>query len=37
MLVPLAAGLLGFGNSFRMKRQPDIEPQADIEGASFGG
>jgi EmrB/QacA subfamily drug resistance transporter len=37
MLVPLAAALLGFGNSFRMKRQPDIEPQADIEGASFGG
>jgi hypothetical protein len=35
MLVPLAAGLIGFGNSLRMKRQPDIEPQADLEGLAF--
>jgi MFS family permease len=26
LLVPIVAGLLGFGNSFRMRRQPDPEP-----------
>jgi hypothetical protein len=35
LLVPLLAGLLGFANSFRMKRQPDITPQANLEGVGF--
>ncbi len=36
LLVPLLAGLVGFANSFRMKRQPDITPSADIEGVALG-
>jgi hypothetical protein len=36
MLVPVLAGLLGFANSFRMIRLPDIEPAADIEGVALG-
>jgi hypothetical protein len=27
---------LGFANSFRMIRLPDIEPAADIEGVALG-
>jgi hypothetical protein len=34
--VPVLAGLLGFANSFRMIRLPDIEPAADIEGVALG-
>jgi len=37
LLVPLTAGLIGFGNSFRMMRQPDIEPAADLEAVALGG
>src|SRR5690606_238308 len=36
LLVPLLAGLLGLAVSFRMARQPDIEPSADLEGVAFG-
>ncbi len=32
LFVPAIAGLLGFGNSFRMRRLPDITPAAPIEG-----
>jgi hypothetical protein len=35
MSVPVLAGLIGFGLSFRMKRLPDIEPQANLEGMAF--
>jgi EmrB/QacA subfamily drug resistance transporter len=35
MMVPVLAGLIGFGLSFKMKRLPDIEPQADLEGMAF--
>jgi hypothetical protein len=30
------ASLLGFANSFRMRRLPDITPSADIEGVGLG-
>ncbi len=36
LLVPLLCGLLGFLNSFRMARLPDIKPSASIEGLSLG-
>ncbi len=36
LLVPLVAGLIGFGNSFRMLRLPDVTPSADIEGIIGG-
>ena len=36
LLVPILAGLLGFLNSFRMLRLPDIEPSASLEGAALG-
>jgi len=36
LLVPAIASLAGLGNSFRMRRLPDITPAADIEGASVG-
>jgi EmrB/QacA subfamily drug resistance transporter len=36
MLVPIVACLLGFMNSFRMMRLPDLKPSADVEGASLG-
>jgi hypothetical protein len=36
LLVPAIAGLLGFGNSFRMRRLPDITPAAPVDGADFG-
>jgi MFS family permease len=36
LLVPVIAGLLGFGNSFRMRRLPDIKPATPIEGVDFG-
>ena len=32
LLVPLLAGLLGLGNSFRMLRLPDQKPSAPLEG-----
>ncbi len=37
LLVPLIAGLVGFVNSFRMMRLPDVTPSAGIEGATLGG
>jgi len=36
LLVPLLAGLVGFINSFRMMRLPDVTPSADIEGILGG-
>jgi len=36
LLVPLLASLLGFGNSFRMLRLPDVQPTANLEGLDFG-
>ena len=36
LLVPLLAGLLGLGNSFRMLRLPDVKPSASLEGLDFG-
>ena len=36
MLVPILACLLGFINSFRMMRLPDVKPSAAVEGASLG-
>ena len=36
LLVPAIAGLLGFANSFRMRRLPDITPAAPLDGADFG-
>ncbi len=37
LLVPLLAGLLGLANGFRMLRQPDVPPSADLEGMMLGG
>jgi MFS family permease len=37
LLVPLIAGLVGFVNSFRMMRLPDVAPSAGIEGVTLGG
>ena len=36
LLVPAIAALLGLGNSFRMRRLPDIKPAAPMEGLDFG-
>ena len=36
LLVPLLAGLLGLGNSFRMLRLPEVTPSASAEGATLG-
>jgi hypothetical protein len=36
LLVPLLAGLLGFGNSFRMLRLPDQKPKSALDGMDFG-
>ena len=36
LLVPLLACLLGFGNSLRMLRLPDVKPSASLEGSGFG-
>jgi MFS family permease len=36
LLVPLLCSLLGFANSFRMIRLPDVKPSASLEGAAFG-
>jgi EmrB/QacA subfamily drug resistance transporter len=36
LLVPALAGLLGLANSFRMRRLPDIEPAAPLDGLDFG-
>ena len=36
LLVPAIAGLLGFANSFRMRRLPDIKPAAPLDGVDFG-
>ncbi len=36
LLVPLLAGLIGLGNSFRMLRLPDQKPAAPLEGMDFG-
>ena len=36
LLVPLLAGLLGFANSFRMVRLPDVTPSAAVEGMVLG-
>jgi hypothetical protein len=35
LLVPILAGLLGFFNSFRMMRLPDIEPSASADAAAL--
>ena len=37
LLVPLLAGVFGFLASFRMLKQPDVEPSADLESVSLGG
>jgi len=36
MLVPILACLLGFLNSFRLMRLPDIQPSASVEGLGLG-
>ena len=36
LLVPLLCGLLGFLNSFRMVRLPDVKPSASLEGLALG-
>ena len=36
LVVPLLAALLGFGNSFRMLRLPDLKPSASLDGTDFG-
>jgi len=36
MLVPLLAGLLGLGVSFRMLRLPDQKPSSALDGMDFG-
>jgi hypothetical protein len=36
LLVPVLAGLIGLGNSFRMSRLPDIAPSGSLEGTSLG-
>lgn len=36
LLVPLIAGLIGFLNSFRMMRLPDVTPSAGVEGILGG-
>ena len=32
LLVPLLAGLIGLGNSFRMMRLPDHKPSSSLDG-----
>ena len=32
----VAAALVGLVNGFRMRRLPDIEPAANLEGTDFG-
>jgi EmrB/QacA subfamily drug resistance transporter len=36
LIVPILAGLLGLGNSFRMMRLPDPAPSSSVEGAAWG-
>jgi EmrB/QacA subfamily drug resistance transporter len=36
LLVPALASFVGFLNAFRMRRLPDIEPTAQLEGMDFG-
>ena len=36
LLIPVFASLIGFGNAFRMRRLPDIEPSANLEGMDLG-
>ena len=36
LLVPMLASLIGVVNGFRMRRLPDIEPAANLEGTDFG-
>jgi EmrB/QacA subfamily drug resistance transporter len=36
LLVPVLAGLIGLGNSFRMSRLPDIAPSGSLEGTALG-
>ena len=36
MLVPILACLLGFLNSFRLMRLPDVKPSASVEGLGLG-
>jgi hypothetical protein len=36
LMVPLLAGLLGFLNSFRMVKLPDLEPSSAAEGMLLG-
>jgi hypothetical protein len=36
LLVPLIAGLLGFFNTFRMVKLPDLEPSSAVEGLLAG-
>lgn len=36
LLVPLLAGLLGLGNSFRMLRLPDAKPTSSFDGSGLG-
>ena len=35
LLVPMLASLIGLVNGFRMRRLPDIEPAANLEGMDF--
>ena len=36
LLLPILAGLIGLGNSFRRSRLPDIKPSAAAEGMVMG-
>ena len=36
LLVPLLASLIGLANGFRMRRLPDVEPKANLEGFDLG-
>ena len=36
LLVPMLASLLGCSTAFRMRRLPDIEPPANLEGVALG-
>jgi MFS family permease len=36
LLVPLVAALVGLFDAFRMRRLPDLEPSAAVEGMAFG-
>ena len=36
LLVPLLAGLVGLGNSFRMLRLPDQKSSSSLDGMDFG-